>query len=211
MLVGCLLTFPSTQAPPSVPLSIIIGNLLPFKYSELKGSSYLYTFLRILRWESFFLFSFPFTDRSPHFLYMFICLLLVEVCNRYAREGLPVGVGWPPSRNNCTVKWLCPWQLSRDGGSPCVVCAVLQGELPVSIPGCRTQEGVQYNVLCLVTVVPCLLEGSPCSHITFGKGAMLIFHRGDLMMAFGPAGQSWGYKHFFVSLCIWLADGFSFP
>lgn len=110
--------------PPSVPLSIIIDNLLPFKYSELIGSSYLYTFLRILRWESFFLFSFPFTDRSLHFLYMFICLLLVEVCNRYAREGLPVGVGWPPSRNNCTVKWPCPWQLSRDGGSPCVVCAL---------------------------------------------------------------------------------------
>lgn len=51
----------------------------------------------------------------------------------------------------------------------------------------RAQEDVQLDVLSTVMVVSSLLEGFPCLHRAFGKEVVLIFHKGDPMMALCPA------------------------
>lgn len=53
--------------------------------------------------------------------------------------------------------------------------------------GSRAQEDIQLDLLCTVMVVSSLLEGFPCLHRAFGKGMVLIFLTGDVMMVLGPA------------------------
>lgn len=135
---------PYLSQHPGTPLSSIIGNLLPDMYSEQIGSSYFWhTFLRILGVRIILPLSFPITDRSPHFPYMFICLQLVENCSRCAEKGLLLGLA--DRLAGTAVQWggCATWQLCQVRDKTHVV---VWTSLPVSsrnflspapIPECR--------------------------------------------------------------------------
>lgn len=127
-------------------------------------------------------------ERKAYSPNVFICLLLVKICGRWATEGLLVGLA--DLLAGTTVQWR---------GRPLATCQQRE-KAPVWVCGCvggsytgafLSPEQGRFAIRCARSshrrLVPSS-RGCPCSHSVFDKGVLFVFHEGGRRTAVCPTG-----------------------